>query len=95
MVPLQKKARTNFATTVETMESTNVDGVNVTFRGLNGEHIGTVSVEASALGRDLVVLARTLRGHGAVTLFHGDATVQEDLPVGVQHLHGAELQLVL
>ena len=73
------------------------DPVVVTFHMLQGEEVGTASVEPSTLGRGLVLQARALRGHGIVTLIHSASVtaVREQVPVGEQGLQGAPLQLVL
>ena len=70
--------------------------VAVSLATLSGESLGEVTIDPSALGRELVRQARALRGGAGVTvaLLHGAMCVQEHVPVGEQGLGGARLQLV-
>ena len=69
--------------------------VAVTFRTLRAEVLGGASLAATCLGRELKLEARAFAPRGIVTLFHGTAAVKDDVPVGEQGLHGADVLLVV
>ena len=50
---------------------------------------------ALSLGRELKLRARAVAPRGIVTPFHGTASVTDDVLVGKQGLHGADVLLVV
>ncbi len=50
---------------------------------------------ALSLGRELKLKARAVAPRGIVTPFPGTASVKDDVPVGEQGLHGADVLLVV
>ena len=50
---------------------------------------------AWSLGRELKLKARAVAPRGIVTPFPGTASVKDDVPVGEQGLHGADVLLVV
>ena len=48
-----------------------------------------------SLGRELKLKARAVAPRGIVTPFPGTASVKDDVPVGEQGLHGADVLLVV
>ena len=71
--------------------------ITTTVYAVRGENIGTVTLNSSASGRELVRRVRTLHGfplRNRLQLFHGMELVQQNASVGQQGLDGASLQLV-
>lgn len=69
--------------------------VSVTLTSLGGEPLGTISVEPTAYGRDLVRRAKAFANHGVVKLINGTNQVDEHLIVSEQCLEGADLKVVV
>ncbi len=64
-------------------------------RTLRAEVLGGASLAALSLGRELKLKARAVAPRGIVTPFHGTASMKDDVPIGEQGLHGADVLLVV
>ena len=73
------------------------DAINVRLRTLSGNLLGTVSVQGSALGAELVFKACAFNNESRTlaTLFYMSATFKDDTPVREQCLHDADVQLII
>lgn len=71
--------------------------ISVSLRRLGGESLGSLTIDSSALGRDLALKAHMLLGEpaGIVTLVNGTEMLKCDVAVGMQNIEGAVLECLL